>query len=136
MTAISITAANVLKGEGARQAKGIAGGSLTAGLAVYVDGSDGDKIKAASNAAAGTATVAGIALHAATAGQPVAYQTEGEIDIGGTVAVGMMYALGTAGGIIPVADLANPVKVSYLGYGVDANTLALRIVNTGLTWPA
>lgn len=134
MADLSITATSVVKGTGAKTTGGIAGETLTAGQAVYKKASDGLIYKADNDADTSTPTVIGIALHGAAVNQPIAYQTEGEITIGATVAVGETYVLSsTAGGICPEADANTGDKMTLIGFGKTAAILLLNIYATGIT---
>lgn len=137
MADLTITAANVLQSTNARvETKYVAGESVTAGQSVYRKASDGRWWKAQNDGTAEEAQFGGIALHAASAGQPLAVQTEGVLTIGGTVAVGTIYAVSaTAGGICPVADLSSSAYVSIIGYGQTASLLALAPIITGVEIP-
>lgn len=132
MADLVITATDVVKGSGANIERGIAGGTITAGQPVYKDSADSDKIKAAdANASSATATVVGIALHGATANQPIAYQTGGNITLGAVLTLAKVYVLSaTAGGIAPVADLASGWRTSILGVAVSTSSLMLTINNS------
>lgn len=136
MVDITVTAANVAQGTGAVVAHGTAGGTITAGMALYLDSADG-KLKAADcDASEAAAAVVGIALHGASNNQPLAYQTDGRITIGGTVTVGEIYvASGTAGGVAPEADLAQNDYVSIIGVGVTAAIIDLAIHVSGVQVP-
>jgi hypothetical protein len=136
MTAISITAANVLKGTGAITQNVVWGGTVTAGMAVY-EMSDGRFAAGDSDTSSTTATVAGVALTGGGAGQPGVIQTGGRITIGGTVTVGESYYLGDANGsIIPYGDRASSDYVSLVGIGVTTAIIDLRILNSGVVVPA
>lgn len=137
MADLTITAGNVLAGTGATKATYTAGASITAGKAVYKDGSDNNKIKLAdANGSAAVAAVFGIALNGASAGQPVEVLTAGDIDPGGTVTVGKPYVLSeTAGGICPHADLTSTATVSFIGWGMASNKITVAINNTGVAIP-
>lgn len=127
MAAIAITAANVL--QGGPVVNGLAGETITAGQVVrLVDG----KMYVASNNSAVNAAAYGVALNGASANQPVAVQTSGPITIGGTVAVGKHYALGTSGGIIPVDDIAGSEYSTYIGVGLSTTVLQLAISTSGV----
>lgn len=115
MSALSITAANVLAGANAIKRKGIAGATITAGQVVYEDTSDSNKFKLADcDASATTAKAVGIALHGASAGQPLEIVVEDDdftpgatlsLSAGGDTGI---YVLdGTAGSIAPMDDLAS-----------------------------
>jgi hypothetical protein len=94
MTDLSITAANVVAGSGAKITAGTAGATITAGQVLYYDSATSSYKLADTD----SATVAG---------QPLTFLQSGPITIGATVAVGDVYFLsGTAGGIAPFADVA------------------------------
>jgi hypothetical protein len=137
MADLSITAANVVKGSDANFETGTSGDTLTAGMSVYKDTADSNKWKKAS--AASTAALAGsggigIALHAASSGQPIVVQTGGTITIGATIAVGQVYVVSptAAGGIAPFTDLNTNNYVTYLGYGSTTAILKMLSIATGL----
>lgn len=133
MADLTITAASVAKGGNAVVDNGTAGASVTAGQVVYKDASTGTYKLADSNLA-GATTPAGIALHAAASGQPLAVQTSGDITIGATLTAGTAYYLSeTAGGIQPAADLASGETVAQLGLAKSTTVLALRIILPGVT---
>lgn len=126
MSDISITAANVAKTTTNSVEYGTAGGTITAGMAVYLDEAD-SRYKAARANSAATAICSGIALHGASAGQPLAVQTGGIITIGGTAVVGEQYVVSAAaaGGIAPLSDLSTGNYVVPLGWGKTATTIQL-----------
>ena len=128
MTDLSITAANVATVDGIVR-HGTAGGTITAGMAVRF--SSGELI-AATDTSAATAAVAGIALHAASDGQPLAYQETGTIDIGATVAIGKVYVVSASGGIAPIDDIAGTEYVTIIGVGVTAANIKLGINASGV----
>lgn len=126
MTDLSITAANVAAQGGAGIGRGTAGASLTAGDAVTQDASE--QIVLASDASATLALVKGIALHAAADGQPVAYQSSGDINMGATLSAGKHYVLSTDGGIAPVDDIASGEYASYIGLAISTSVLRLNLL--------
>lgn len=128
MADLSITAANVI-GYGT-VLNGVAGGSVTAGLALRKDSSG--QLVAASDDSAGNAEVAGIALHGASTGQPIAYQAAGLINLGATLSVGKVYVLSTSGAIAPVDDIAGTEFVTILGVATATNRLKLAINASGV----
>ncbi len=133
MSDLSITAANVAKGADALIETGTAGASVTAGQAVYLDNATGT-LKLSDNNGSGTRSVRGIALHAASAGQPLSIQKDGDITIGATLTAGTAYYLsGTAGGIAPVADLTTGMNVIFLGIAKSTSVLRLKIIDSGVT---
>jgi hypothetical protein len=129
MAAISITPANVLKVDGATETR-LAGETIAAGQAVYVF-TDGT-VKVATNTSAAAAAVVGIALNGGGAGQPIQYQKDGTITIGGTATVGKEYKLGTAGGLIPVDDTTGGEFGTFIGYGISATQVKLGISASGV----
>lgn len=134
MAALTQTAANVVAGTGARKQSGTYGGTITAGMPLYVDGSDGNKLKAARANASGTATVVGIALNGGANGQPGNYQSSGQVNLGATLAVGETYALSdaVAGQIVPIADIGTADYVAILGVAISTSLLELNIFNPGI----
>ncbi len=138
MADITVTAANVQKGVDARIASGVAGATITAGQVVYIDTADAGKLKPvdSDSATAAARAPAGIALNGASAGQPVTFQNEGQITIGGTVTVGVLYvASDTAGGIMPSADLETGDYVALIGIGVSSTSISLCLFNSGVAVP-
>lgn len=117
MSDITITAASVLPATGAVMEDGIAGETITAGMAVYLKASDSRLWKAVATSAA-AADAKGIALHAALAGQPLKYQKGGPMNIGATTdkTTTYMVSAANAGGVAPQADLASTNKITRLGY--------------------
>ncbi len=134
---ISINPVLVIKGSNAATKNGISSDTITAGQVLTLDSSD-ELERASANSTAIDAAVAGIALHGSTAGQPIEYQTAGNITIGGTVVVGEIYLLSSAvvGGIAPEADVATPDDyVSVVGVGTSATVIARQVFNSGAQIP-
>ena len=93
--------------------------TITAGQTVYLDTAVEKWKLADNNDTAAKAVVAGIALNNASDDQPLHVLQEGQITIGGTVAVGTIYVQSsTAGGIAPAADLLSTNYVTKLGIGI------------------
>jgi len=134
MADLTVTAANVAEGSGAKKTTGTAGATITAGQTVYKDAADSNKIKLAdADLSQAASTVVGIALHAALSGQPITYQTDGQLDVGATLTVGEIYVLsGTAGGIAPVADLAASDWVVILGVALATDNLDVQLYIAGI----
>lgn len=130
MTALSITAANVKPGTGARTVQRLAGVTITAGDVVYRNSSNAYKLALASNATAAAAEVDGIALTGSSAGQPCLVQTGGTID-GMGATEGVIYVLGADGAIDPVADQATNDYVTVLGVGDADGGIVLAINISG-----
>lgn len=132
MANLSVTAANVVPDEGYAYVEGIAGETLTQGLVVYLKASDSRYWIAHCETSSATATVIGIVLTGASAGQPVRVMTGGTINIGATVAVGTVYLLSTAGLIMPHGDIATSDWMSFLGIGTTTAKIKLGISNSGV----
>lgn len=124
---LSITATQVLKGSDATTNNGIAGATITAGQPLYLNASSSLALCDADGDAT-TSVCVGIALHGASAGQPIHYQTGGSITLGAAAAmtVGETYLTSdTAGGIRPVADVDAGDYVSILGVASSASVLKM-----------
>jgi hypothetical protein len=135
MADLVITAASVLAGSGAvidRSRNALA--TITAGQVVYQDAATGNYGLADTDSATAAVRVpAGIALHAAATGQPLAVLRSGPITIGATIAAGVAYYLsGTAGGLCPVADVAAGDYPAIIGIGQSTSVLAVEIVAPGV----
>lgn len=132
MAEISITPGNVVAGTDADFYDGIAGGTVTAGVVCYLDDTDNSLKSADANVSVTEAEVKGIALHGASAGQPLRVQVSGELTIGGTVVLATIYILGAggSGGIAPSVDLASGWYTSVLGVASSATKLRLGILNS------
>lgn len=133
---LSITTTSVAEGTGARKTTGTAGEAITIGQSLYYNSTDSKWYKADANAT-GKDAVAGIALStAAAAGQPVVVQTEGQITIGATVAIGTIYVQSaTAGGICPSTDLVTGMKTAIIGIAVTAAIIDLEFNAGGVAVP-
>jgi len=110
------------------------GGTLAAGIPVYLDTAD-SKHKAADNdASATTAKVAGITITPGVDGGYGYIAKQGSIIlVGTTMAVGTSYYLGaTAGEIVPEADLGTADYVTKIGTAATATQLDLDIRATGI----
>lgn len=137
MVDLVITPANVVKGAGATTLQGIAGETLTAGMAVYRDAASKKFLKADADAAsAGVRNAVGIALNGAALDQPVVVQTDGEITLGAVLAVGTAYYVSnTPGAIMPAADLSIGEYAVLLGIARTAAILRMKILNSEAAVP-
>lgn len=129
MADLTITAANVAKGAtNNRTRQGTAGGTITAGMPVYLDSADSE-YKACQANAATTDEAVGIALHAASDGQPLTLLVGGDINMGATLTVGEVYVVSAAaaGGVAPIGDLTTGNYVTILGVATTASNLSLDI---------
>lgn len=138
MADVSITAANVTidTAYASTVEDCTAGAAITAGQAVYLDSSSLLQLSDA-NGAAALRTVRGIALHSASANQPLRIAKGNTVlNIGGTVAVGTIYvSSATAGGIAPSTDLASGYYTTIIGVGITAAKLQLSIFPSGVAVP-
>lgn len=140
MADVSQTPANVqpvLTGSNPTQIKeGYSASAILAGNWLYLNTS-GLLAPAQANAVA-TAELVGMALTSAPgANQPVKYACGGDVNPGGTVVVGMSYALSAAaaGAFAPYADLASTNRVSMIGVGITPSNLRINILNSGIAKP-
>lgn len=128
MADYSVTAASVVKTANTAIAEGIAGGTITAGMAVYIDTSDSSKLKACDADVSASSAAAGIALHGASSGQPLKYATSGNLTFNAAFAAGdCVVCSTTAGGIAPYADLASGDFVTILGIATSTTNLKIQI---------
>lgn len=139
MADITITAASVQKVTTSYPAtvwmNGTAGGTITAGQAVFFDPGD-QKVRAAQATNTVFATMSptvqvGIALNSASAGQAVQVAVDGLVNIGGTVVPGAVYVVSgaAAGGVAPSADLDASIATMYdvlLGIATTTGQLMLN----------
>ena len=135
MSDLSVTASQVLAGSDAEYYDGIAGETVTAGQTIYLSTSDNLLYKADADSLS-KADVKGVALHGASASQPLRVQTKGTVTIGAaaSIAVGTVFWLSqAAGGISPFVDLdAGGMYGTYLGVGNSSNGIVLGIHASGL----
>lgn len=133
MADLTITAANVVAGSNAVRDSGIAGATITAGQAVYLNTAT-NRWMLSDNDGTGTRTVNGIALNGASANQPIAVMKGGDVTIGATLTAGTDYWLSaTAGGICPRADLDVGMDTIQIGVAKSATVLAVSIQDPGVT---
>lgn len=131
MAAISITSSSVIKSSVGQRSIGIAGTTITAGQALYIDGTDGNKLKLAdANGTAPANTFAGIAENSASTGQPVCYVglDSGGFNIGATVLAGdTIWLSPTPGGITKTeADLIAGCTKITIGNMLTTTTLNIN----------
>lgn len=133
MADLTIIAANVVPGNGARLTYGTAGAAITAGQVVYLDTSDNRfKLADCDSATAAARSPAGIAVNGAAAGQPLAVQTAGELAFGAILAAGVSYYLSpNAGGIAPIADILSGDNTVLLGLAKSTSVLTINVIASG-----
>jgi len=135
MADLTITAANVVKYDGARTTIGTAGETITAGQTLYRKAEDGKLYKADASTAA-KATCVGIALNDAAANQPVVYLTAGGINPGATVVVGTIYGVtDTGGGIGPISEREAGDYISILGVATTTSRINVVLSISGVAIP-
>jgi len=135
MTALTITAANVLWQSGPKATDQVAGEALVAGACVY-RAANGKWLKAQPD---GTAIEAGsdmlgMALATADAdGARISVALPGAIVAVGTGTAGVAYVPGdTAGSLMPIADANSTDKITLAALGIGANKLQLcHVYNAG-----
>jgi hypothetical protein len=133
MADLTVTAANVVPGAGARITNGTAGATITAGQVVYLDPADNRfKLADCDNASATIREAFGIATHGALTGQPLAVQTAGELAMGAIMLAGVAYYLSpNAGGIAPVADILSGDNTVIIGMARTTSILNVGIRASG-----
>lgn len=132
-TDLSITAANVVPGANAVTQQGIAGATITAGQAVYLDSTTTTYKLCVANGSAATSACVGIALVAASANQPIVVQTRGSITIGATVVNGTTYwsSVSNAGGITATAPTTGGFPL-VIGIASSTTVILLDFTHTGV----
>jgi hypothetical protein len=131
---LTITAANIILVSGTAQ-RGIAGATITAGQALYLDSNNELQLCDADNTST-TATCVGISLHAALADQPLAYIADDNavLGFGAILTVNTFYITSdTAGGIRPHVDIDSGDYLCLLGYAITTSNLRILVRNSGVT---
>lgn len=129
----TITAANVAATASTTTIKNVrAGETVTAGMPVYRNTSDGEYYKCDADASEAAATCAGIAISAGVDGSYITIVTAGRMDLGTTLAIGtQVFVSDTAGGLMPGADLDTGDYITPVGVVVAADEIIVGIVVTG-----
>lgn len=124
---VTQTPANVI-GVAGSPTRQVAGGAaaMVAGDWVYDDGTNGVKLADAS--AVATAKCIGILQNGGGIAQPLTVQTDGDVNPGGTLVIGVTYVLSaTAGKMAPEADVGSgEVKVT-LGIATTTSNLQMAL---------
>jgi hypothetical protein len=133
MADLSITAANVFKGDGATTEQGLSGEAFEAGDVLYKDATTSKWMKG-DNTTATKAACTGMALNtAAAANQPCVVQTGGEITLGTVLTKGLLYVVGaTAGQISPASDLGTGEFSTFVGVAESTSSLKLGFLASGV----
>lgn len=129
MADISVTAGSVVAATSPVPVifNGVAGGTITAGQAIYIDTNNLVQLADAVTSLV-TATAVGVSLNGGAAGQPIAYQKSGLITIGATVVKGAIALTSgnNAGGItITAADLTTGWYTQVLGICINTTQIYL-----------
>lgn len=134
MADLSVTAANCVPGSDARTVQGIAGETITAGMAVYKAAATGKWMKADADGSGEAHTAVGIALTGSSLNQPIVVQTRGSITLGATLTANTSYFLSgaTAGGICPVADVGTGEYLQLIGIATTTAVMKLSFEATGV----
>lgn len=110
MADVSVTAASVIASSGAIIKRGVGGtAAMTAGMAVYRDAADSNRLKPGVVTALASSQIVGILLCGGGIGQPLLYaESDDDFTPGFTMTVGITYVLGGASGTIaPSADVGS-----------------------------
>lgn len=131
MTALSITAAQVLPAANCPTVTGVAGEAITQGQAVYLSTS-GTWLKAQCDGTAAEAGSEGYGLALTAAGgvgQPVVVALPGgtvTLGAGAAPAASVPYFIGaSAGDLVPLGDLSSTNKVTPICFGVGSNKVKI-----------
>jgi citrate lyase beta subunit len=134
MALLTITGSQVVSISGGTFVDALASAALTAGDVVYLN-TAGKFALARNDLTTLEAKAIGLALHGASANQPMRVQTSGIISLGtGAAPVsGAVYALAsTPGGIWLVSDILAAQQVTLIGIGIGTNQIMLNIVSSGV----
>lgn len=134
MVDLVITPGLVIATGNVRIVQRIAAATITAGNMVYdVSASTTAGLADSNSATAAARTPIGVALNGASAGQPLAVATSGDITIGATMVAGVAYYLSdTPGGICPVADVLAGEYPCVVGMAISTTVLRLGIQSAGV----
>ena len=134
MATLTITAANVGVGAGARVLPFTVGQATTHGQPLYIDTSD-TLAKLADADAAATAKVACIAVTAASgSGLPVLGLVEGDLHLGAILTAGAEYYLHTTAGLIGLkSDIGAGDFITRIGIARATSILEVRFDASGIT---
>lgn len=126
MADITVTKGNVSLLNNGSPFRGTAGGTLTAGQAVYIDGTNG--VKAARGNAAGTAGVAGILIAPKDAASG-----DGNLDIAGPGCVVGGFSGMTPGDLLYLSDTASGILADAPGTAAKAVARAISTTEIMVT---
>lgn len=134
MTDLVITATAVVPGSNAVTRRGSAGETIAAGKAVYKSSTTNLVMLADSNSATAEARTAdGIALNGGATGQPIEYQTSGDMTMNAVLTANTAYFMSdTPGGICPIADVGSGEYLQLLGIAKSTTVLMVLLATTGV----
>ena len=133
MADLVITATSVVGSLPSAQTN-LAGATITAGQAIYIDSSDKVQVLDANSLPASNKGI-GVALNGGAINQPISWQAGGDITIGAATTTGTMYivsATNPGGFIAPDADRASGWTVIQLGRAKSTTVITLDVKNTGI----
>lgn len=132
MADLLVTAANCVPGSNARTVQGVAGETITAGMAVYKAAATGKWMKADADGSGEAHTALGIALTSSSLNQPIVVQIGGDLTLGATLTANTPYFLSgaTAGGICPIADVGTGEYLQEIGIAISASVLRMTLTAT------
>ncbi len=135
MTDLSITATAIIPGSNAVTKRGSAGETIAAGKAVYKSSTTNLVMLADSNSATAEARTAdGIALNGGATGQPIEYQTSGDLTTNAVLTANTAYFMSdTPGGICPIADVGSGEYLQLLGIAKSTTVLMVLLATTGVS---
>lgn len=115
---------------------GIAGADITAGMAVYKDSTDSDKLKPAGASAQASSVVVGIAICTSYDDQPVTYLPSGSLVLGAaaalTVGAPVFLSATGSGKMTQVSgDLTGGNYLVYIGAASTSSQISMNIHNSG-----
>jgi len=111
---------------------------MEAGMPVYKDSADENKLKPCDANDSAMAVAVGILLTGGGDDQPCSYITQGNLDLGAGVAMTAgerYYASPDAGGIQPSVDLASLDYVTLLGIADSTTNLVVSLLASGVVIP-
>lgn len=128
MSDFSVTATSVVPTTSTGFGEGTAGASVTAGMPIYLDTSD-NTLKPCDADASASSVAVGVALHSASAGQPLKYAKSGNVTFNAAFTAGAIVCVSTtAGGLAPYADLGSGDFVTIIGVATSTTNLFIKIV--------
>jgi len=133
MADISVTASAVT---GTAADTGTAAATLAAGVVVFKDATNSNKLTASDCNDTTKASFYGITLNGGDAGQPLIVHKSGDLTMNAALTAGTFYYLSaTAGKICPIADLTTGCRVIQIGYAKSTTVLAVNPIDTGIVLP-